>query len=246
MTTEQLTKEKEQTNQSLEKGEAEKVSTPEVQPSTKQTEDNKAYRSLQSSLDKLKAELVTLKGVKQSESRKKESLAEAQSWLDSGEATEVQVRKYSEAEDRLKTSIAEYISNVKEHETAVVEFEAKENRAILIEEAFALSDELLKDALVQMDDADSPKAKRLQAKQLKSDLQEKAVLALVENNTSLREKLIEALTGKEEKEVKRPDSGRTSTSGGKRSFTREEIGDRDFYLAHKDEILKAEKEGRIK
>ncbi len=219
MTTEQLTKKTEQTSQSSETKEAETASTPEVQPSAKQADttkqDNKAYRSLQSALDKVNAKLALLEKGKQSKSKEDEIKAEVDSLVgEDGEPIPDEKKRV------IKAYALEYVTKTHDLNQRAEELDARENRVILVEETFALNDELIKDAMVQMDDADSPKAKRLQAKQLKDELQEKAVLALVENNASLREKLIEVLTGtKEETEVKRPDSGRTSTSGGKKGKT---------------------------
>ncbi len=206
MTTEQLTKETEQTNQSSEKGEAEKVSTKEVQTSTKQTEpENKAYRSLQSSLDKLKAEITTLKQSKQSETRKLATDAEIKRWVESGEVeSEEKARKFESVVEKYASERQDHLQEVEEHKTKVAEFDTtlKTSNAtsLLITAILPEADDLLKESVETiLKEADSPKAMKLMAEKL---------------GAGLREKLIEALTSKEKEEVKRPDSGRTSTSGG--------------------------------
>ena len=236
MTTEQLTKETEQTNQSSETKEAETASKKEVQPSAKQTQEteNKAYRSLQSSLDKLKAEITTLKTAKQSESKSQAIEAEAKRWTEEEDIPEGKVRKFSDAVKEYASNVTEHNAKIEEHEAKVQEFETKYsdtvNSKYLYDKAFPEASDVIKESLEKMADAKTDRERELLAEKL---------------SVGLREQLIEALT-KEDKEVKRPDSSRTSTSGGKRIFTKEEISDRDFWLAHKEEILKAEKEGRIK
>ncbi len=204
----------------LKEGEAEKVLTPDVEPSTKQgkqtEQDNKAYRALQSAIDKANAKIAALEEEKQSKTKDGESKSrlskEVQSFIDEG-TEEVEVQKYAKAKEAFTQEIHTYMKDRKDLDTREQEVNQKADEVIIIKNLLPTGGEILKDALVQMAEADSPKAKELMAEKLSSGLKEKIVLAMVENDPVLREKLV-LLGSTTETKPKRPDSSIPSASGG--------------------------------
>ena len=211
-------------------GEAEKVSKPDVETSTKQTQktENEAYRSLQSKLDKLSAKIASFEKGKQSESRDKAIEAEAKRWTEDEDIPEGKVRKFSDAVKEYASNVTEHNAKIEEYETKVQEFETKYsdtvNSKYLYDKAFPEASDVIKESLEKMADAKTDRERELLAEKL---------------SVGLREKLIEALTPKEEKEVKRPDSGRTSTSGGS-------LSDKKFLAEFGDGTLPMTKENKAR
>ncbi len=216
MTTKQLT-EQDGTNVPVpEEGEAEKVSTPEAQTSTKQEQDNKAYRALQSAIDKANAKIAALEEEKQSKTKDSESKSrlskEVQSFIDEG-TDETEVQKYAKAKEAFTQEIRAYEKNAKALDAREQGVNEKADKVVLIERMTPKTDEIFKDALTQMAEADSPKAKELMAEKLSSGLKEKIVLAMVEDDPALREKLKTTLITKEK--PGRPDSSAPSATTGR-------------------------------
>ncbi len=185
-------------------GEAEKVSKPDVEPSAKQTQEteNKAYRSLQSNLDKLSAKIASFEKGKQLEAKKLATDAERKRWVENGEVeSEEKARSFESVVEKYALEHQDHLQEVEEHKTRVQEFETKYgdtvNSKYLYDKAFPEASDVIKDALAKMADAKTDRERELLAEKL---------------SVGLREQLIEALTPKE-KEVNRPDSGRTSISG---------------------------------
>ncbi len=190
------------------KGEAEKVSKPDVETSTKQTQEteNKAYRTLQSAIDKANAKIATLEKEKQSKS-KNEAIEDTVKSLLEDDGEEISDVKQRKVKDFVREYVAkdkETTQKAEELDTRVQEFETKYsdtvNSKYLYDKAFPEASDVIRESLAKMADAKTDRERELLAEKL---------------SVGLREQLIEALT-KEEKEVKRPDSGRTSTSGGKK------------------------------
>lgn len=212
---EQLTKGDEKTLLSQETVETVKAPNPDATTPPAQTEGKselspQQWKTMQSYLAgqieakvrPLLSEIATFKTAKQSEVKSQAIEAEAKRWIEDEEVPEGKVRKFSDAVKEYASSVTEHNAKIQEHDTRVQEFETKYgdtiNSKYLYDKAFPEASDVIKESLAKMADAKTDRERELLAEKL---------------SVGLREKLIETLTPKEDKEIKRPDSGRTSLGG---------------------------------
>jgi len=172
-------------------------------------------------------------------------LSEAKLWTQNGDddGNEIpadKVRSFHQAEDALKkawgeyTGIAPQIAEATNHRAAVdavTEVIGADNLGKITLSEF----NEIRDAFKE---CESDKERAVVAKFVKKDIKAKYA-ALIETTADKPKPTPKAPTRK-------PDGGASTVQGGKPSFTIAQVGDRAFYEAHREEILLAEKEGRIK